>query len=201
MNKKFFLAGLVTLGLLLMLISGIASAQSPASVAGDSPTEVDASIDATVNSKISYQGMLTESGQPVTGSRDLLFRLYSNSTCTTQVGSDIVKNSVSITDGLFSIELPVTHSHFNGQGLWLRTRVGASTWLGCQEILPVPYALSLRPGAIIEGAPGANWLLEARTGTGGSDMKASLVGSLAAVRGVTSLGVGIYGEAHGALGL
>jgi hypothetical protein len=42
----------------------------------------------------------------------------------------------------------VTHSHFNGQGLWLEVEVGG-TQIGCQEILPVPYALSLRPGAVI----------------------------------------------------
>jgi hypothetical protein len=42
----------------------------------------------------------------------------------------------------------VTHGHFNGQGLWLEVEVGG-TKIGCQEILPVPYALSLRPGAVI----------------------------------------------------
>jgi len=64
------------------------------------------------------------------------------------VGSDIAKPGVQVTDGLFSVELDVTHSHFNGQGLWLEVEVGGVA-IGCQEILPVPYALSLRPGAVI----------------------------------------------------
>jgi hypothetical protein len=44
----------------------------------------------------------------------------------------------------------VSQNHFNGQGLWVAVDVGG-TVVGCQEILPVPYALSLRPGAVISG--------------------------------------------------
>lgn len=103
-----------------------------------------------VGSKISYQGMLKENGNPLTGSRDMTFRLYSDDTCSTQVGSDIVKSGVQVTDGLFSVDLEVDHYDFNGQGLWLEVEVGGTT-IGCQEILPVPYALSLRPGTRIQG--------------------------------------------------
>jgi hypothetical protein len=67
------------------------------------------------------------------------------------VGSDIVKSDVQVTNGLFSVYLDVTHSNFNGQGLWLKVFVDG-TGLGCEEILPVPYALSLRPGADIRGS-------------------------------------------------
>jgi hypothetical protein len=108
-----------------------------------------------VGSKFSYQGVLKESGSPVTGSRDMTFRLYSDDTCSIQVGSDIAKPGVQVTDGLFSEELAVTHSHFDGQGLWLEVEVGG-TAIGCQEILPVPYALSLRPGAQVIGEQ-TNW--------------------------------------------
>jgi len=80
----------------------------------------------------------------------MTFRLYSDATCSTQVGGNIVESDVPVTDGLFSVEVAVTHSDFNGQGLWLEVEVGG-TQIGCQEILPVPYALSLRPGAQVTG--------------------------------------------------
>jgi hypothetical protein len=117
-----------------------------------SPTlpQAPVTVDAAVNSRIGYQGVLKESGAPVTGTRNMTFRLYDDSACTSQVGSDIVKNGVQVTNGLFNVALDVTQSNFNGQGLWVRLVIGATS-IGCQEILPAPYALSLRPGASIQG--------------------------------------------------
>jgi len=107
----------------------------------------------TVNSRISYQGILKESGSPVTGNRDMTFRLYTDGDCTNQVGADIIANGVSVTDGLFSVKLEVGQSLFNGQGLWLGVDVGnTGVNVTCEEIVPVPYALSLRPGAVISGS-------------------------------------------------
>jgi len=144
MVRKGFVFGTALLALLVLLwATGGVVAGPPSEGPGG-----DVSIAATVSSKISYQGVLKENSTPVTGSRDITFRLYSDSGCTTQVGSDIVKSGVLVTDGLFSVELTVTHSNFNGQGLWLEVEVGGAK-IGCQEILPVPYALSLKPGAII----------------------------------------------------
>ncbi len=106
------------------------------------------SIEAAVASRISYQGMLKESGAPVTGSRNMVFRLHRNSTCTSKVGSDIIKNGVPVAAGLFTVALDVPQSDFNGQALWLQVLVTGVS-LGCHEITATPYALSLRPGALI----------------------------------------------------
>jgi hypothetical protein len=78
----------------------------------------------------------------------MTFRLHANDACTSQVGGDIVIPGVPVADGLFSVALDVAHDDLNGQGLWLEVEVGG-TAVVCQEILPVPYALSLRPGASI----------------------------------------------------
>ncbi|MBC7228129.1 MAG: hypothetical protein H5T61_13025 [Thermoflexales bacterium] len=139
----------LSLGLLLAVTGSVAltRAQGPEPPEGVAPQEV--SIAATVSSKFSYQGVLKEGGNPVTGNRNMTFRLYSDSACTAQVGSDIVKTGVPVSNGLFSVDLSVTHSNFNGQGLWLKVLVGGTDLGMCQEILPVPYALSLKPGAII----------------------------------------------------
>jgi len=145
MRNKFALVAAFVALLILLWVTGGVVAGPPAEGPGG-----DVSIAATVSSKISYQGVLKENGNPVTGSRNMTFRLYSDNTCTTQVGSDIVKSGVQVTNGLFSVELDVNQANFNGQGLWLKVFVGG-TGLGCQEILPVPYALSLRPGAYVRG--------------------------------------------------
>jgi hypothetical protein len=160
MNRKRFVMTWIAL-LALLLTAGGATGQDP-DPEGEASPRAEASIAGTVNSRISYQGRLLEDDTPVTGSRDLLFRLYSDSSCTAQVGSDIVKNSVPVTDGLFSVELDVSHWSFNGQGLWLEVHVGA-TVMGCQEILPVPYALSLRPGARIDDLASTLYLNRYRT--------------------------------------
>jgi hypothetical protein len=144
---------IVVLTLMLVLVAGpsvqlpqwAAHAQEPDR--GTAPQEISAP-QAPVEASFTYQGVLKENGSPVTGSRDVTFRLYSDDTCTAQVGSDIDKPGVPVANGLFSVELDVTHSDFNGQGLWLEVEVGGTS-IGCQEILPVPYALSLRPGATI----------------------------------------------------
>lgn len=116
-----------------------------------------ASTNAAVSSRISYQGVLKEGGVPVNGTRDITFRLYSNSTCTTQVGADIVKTGVSVVNGLFTVALDVGAYTFSGDGVWMSAVVGG-TAIGCQEILPVPYALGLRPGTQIAGAS-SNFLM------------------------------------------
>ncbi len=122
---------------------------SVSAVSGQNPRQ-NTAPDASVSSAISYQGFLQESGVPVTGSRNMVFRLYSDGSCTAQVGSDIVMNGVPVAEGFFSVDLAVDQNDFNGQALWLRISIGGVP-LGCQELMPVPYALSLRPGAEVSG--------------------------------------------------
>jgi hypothetical protein len=81
----------------------------------------------------------------------MTFRIYQDAACATSPLSTISKTGVPVTNGHFSVNLTVDPAIFNGQGLWIRLQVG-STLLACQAILPVPYALSLRPGARIVGA-------------------------------------------------
>ncbi len=155
LKKRFFILGLLTLALLIVLI--LASSRAGQKVAAQAREPVDEraasaplSVSAIVTNSISYQGMLTEGGNPVNGSRDMTFQLYSNAACTATTGSSIVIPDVLVSDGLFSVALEVSSSSVNGQGLWLGVQVEGAA-VGCQEILPAPYALSLRPGARIIG--------------------------------------------------
>ncbi len=130
--------------LALLLVAGV-----PAMQAQDTEPAMKASLAAITSNSISYQGVLTENGKVVTGTRDMTFKLFSDMTCTSQIGSDIVNTGVSIQDGLFTTTLDVDHSVFNGQALWIQTVVSGQT-IGCTEILPAPYALNLVPGAEID---------------------------------------------------
>jgi hypothetical protein len=108
--------------------------------------------DPPVASTINYQGHLTDSGgNPLDGTYDMEFRFYDSATGGSQVGSTITKNDVTVTNGLFSVKLDVSQSGFYGQGSWLEVKVEGETLSPRQEILPVPYAMSLKPGAVIDG--------------------------------------------------
>ena len=198
MKEVKFLAYVLAVSLLLALALGVGLglAQGQEPLEEELQPQGEVSIAATVGSKFSYQGVLKENGSPATGSRDMTFRLYSDDTCSTQVGGDIVKSGVQVTDGLFSVELDVTHSDLYGQGLWLEVEVGG-TKIGCQEILPVPYALSLRPGARIANDSTINFA----AGVIGEVTSTAPGGYSAGVRGINNgtlgNGIGVYGSQDG----
>ena len=107
-------------------------------------------IAGTVAAKISYQGQLTDSGgNPLNGTYNLVFQLWDDATAGSQVGSDMVKNSVPVSNGLFTVALDVPQEAFTGQALWLRIQVNGQWLSPRQELLATPYALSLKPGALI----------------------------------------------------
>lgn len=150
MQNRKLIKGLLTpatvVAVLLVVTSAAASppAQDPAASA--------ISLAGTVASKISYQGRLTDAaGNPLNGNYNLVFQLWDDATAGSQVGSDIVRNNVPVSAGLFTVELDVPQAAFNGQALWLRIQVGGQWLTPRQELLPAPYALSLRPGAQIRG--------------------------------------------------
>jgi hypothetical protein len=108
----------------------------------------------SVASKIHYQGRLTDAaGNPLNGSYNLGFQLWNHASGGTKL-SEETKSGVGVQNGLFTVELIVGQEHFNGQELWLAVVVNGQVLSPRQEILPVPYALSLKPGASIEGEGG-----------------------------------------------
>jgi hypothetical protein len=180
MKHKRLTIGLTVLLTLLLGVSGT-MAQHP------QPAR-EVSISVAVNSRISYQGVLKEDGNLVTGNRYMTFRLHADDACTTQVGNGIVKPSVPVVDGLFSVELDVAHANLNGQGLWLEVEMD-STAIVCQEVLPVPYALSLRPGATIMGEQAGSTILTVENSSPANDSKA--------IRGYASAATGFTAGVNG----
>jgi len=139
----------------VLLIDGSAVAQTagpPSDPRSDPPVQAGLAplaARAVVSEAINYQGLLRESGAPVNGSRTITFTLYDDASCTSQVYA-VTRPHVPISDGLFSVAIEVEAADFSGQALWISPEVDG-TAIGCQPLMAAPYALSLRPGAIVAG--------------------------------------------------
>jgi hypothetical protein len=198
MRTRSVFFSLIIAFLALVLVVKWGEIQRPARAASAPngvPSERQAVSAATqaVTSTFAYQGVLEEDDTPVTGSRQMAFRLYRDEACTTQVGS-AQSQSVSVDNGVFAVDLTFNSAHFNGQGLWLETEV-AGTVIGCRPIQPSPYALSLRPGALISGTVGSDaQLFQVRSGSNGGDE--GEVGAKIGRRSSLGYPVGVYGYAY-----
>jgi hypothetical protein len=162
-----------------------------AGVAGALPDRL--APEATVAESISYQGQLSDaSGTPLSGTYPMRFQVWSAAVGgTTYADTGIM--SINVNNGLFNAEIAVSQEWFDGRELWLRIYVDGDWLTPRQELLPVPYALSLRPGAQIEGnytqgyGLEVDWLNAAATG--------------GAIKGETATGVAVFGRSPGGFGL
>jgi hypothetical protein len=102
-----------------------------------------------VRMAFNYQGVLKENGLPVTGVRQMTFEFYLSTDCSIHYFASIGPVDVNVTNGLFNVPLD-TLGYFVGVAYGIRPIV-AGTALDCQELLPVPYAMGLAPGAVVEG--------------------------------------------------
>ncbi len=154
-------------------------------LAGESAPE------ATVAGKINYQGRLTDpGGAPLTGTFPMRFQIYDASSGGTLLWDSNVIN-VDVEHGLFNVKLAVDPFYFNGQALWLRLNVNGEWLTPRQELLPVPYALSLRPGARIV----------ADTGWGVQVFQTNIVATGGAIRGESATSTAVHGYSTGGFGL
>ncbi len=186
---------------LLLLLTSLGSAQGP------DPTQ-DGDTEGIVAAAISYQGLLTDSGgNPLTGTYDLEFSFWSASSGGLQIGPTTTRMSQIIINGLYNTSLTVDSEAVDGQELWLRIRVRetGNAWQTLSprvQVLPTMYAMTVRPGARIQGEPPAyeGAVLEAEME--GTYPIASAVQGIAtatgyAVRGQSPNGVGVLGYSEG----
>jgi hypothetical protein len=149
--------------------------------------------EAVVASKINYQGRLTDPmGNPLTGTYPMRFVLYDDALVGVSLWDSGVMN-VEVNDGTFSVDLNIDAYHFNGQGLWLRIWIDGDWLTPRQELVPAPYALSLRPGAEIRADAPTNWVFRA------SNTNSYATGS--AIWGSAATGSAVYGNSAGGYGL
>jgi hypothetical protein len=154
-QKRIFGSWLIAaLGVLVILVSaaafGIGSDDARnAKDIGDALTRVSAS---DVTASINYQGKLTDNAsEPLSGTYTMAFRLYD--VVTGGMALDTDTHTVEVTDGLFNTHIDFNQSYFDGRELWLGITVGSDTeMMPRHELSAVPYALSLKPGAVINGS-------------------------------------------------
>lgn len=112
---------------------------------------------APLGASFTYQGKLIRGGNPVNGTCDFEFRLWDAATGGAQLGSTQTTSSLTIVNGLFTVALNFGQQ-FTGDARWLGTAVkcpgdGSFTALSPRQALTAaPYALSVQPGAHIDGA-------------------------------------------------
>lgn len=98
---------------------------------------------------ISYQGQLSQNGTPVSGTRDLRFRLFDAETGGSQTGS-VTLNDVDIDAGVFAVELDFGVAPWPlREQQWVEVAVsnpGANSYevVGRQKLTASPYALNVR---------------------------------------------------------
>ena len=195
-----------TILLVVLMMSGSASA-SP--------------LNAPVGTGFTYQGKLTDGGAPANGTYDFVFKLYNALSGGALVGSTVTKNDVTVTTGLFTVQLDFG-SVFDGTALYLEigVRPGASTGAYTaltprQALTATPYALGLLPGARINTSSSGGFgltVINAGTGDGiraysnsiGNNYAAIWAENLAsgtAVYASSANGYGVYGSSPNNVGV
>jgi len=141
---------LLVTGLVLALLAGLSLAQEPA------PQESAASA-ALVGTAFTYQGRLTDGGSPAEGEYDFKFKLYDADADGNPLGA-VTRDDVTLTNGLFTVQLDFGPGLFEGEARWLAIGVRPGAGSGSdpytllsprQPLTPAPYALAL-PGVWTE---------------------------------------------------
>lgn len=119
-----------------------------ASMEGENEDGPQAAPLVSLGSGFTYQGRLTDGGNPANGPHDFTFKLFDSSTGGAQVGSTITRTNQAVNNGLFVVSLDFGDGAYTGQKRWLEMAVrpagvGAfTTILPRQELGPAPYAQS-----------------------------------------------------------
>jgi hypothetical protein len=184
---------------------------------------------AAVGSGFTYQGRLTQGGSPANGTYDFQFTLYDAPSGGNIAGGPLTVSSLTVSNGLFTVQLDFGPSAFQGSARWLEIAVrptgGSYTTLTPrQPLTAAPYAMSLMPGSTITGTLASSPILSA-TNTSTATFATALFGNAPAASAIgvkgnggfaglygtstsngvygtasSTTGVGVYGGASGALG-
>src|SRR5262245_43856817 len=84
---------------------------------------------APLGTAFSYQGRLSDGGEPGNGRYDLRFNLYTAALGGTAVGAGVTNQNVSVSNGLFTTTVDFGADVFTGDEYWLDlgVRPGSST--------------------------------------------------------------------------
>jgi hypothetical protein len=166
-----------------------------------------------LGTEFTYQGHLEQAGVPVNDTADFLFSLFTDAVGGTQIGVTLGVSNVTVTDGLFSVQLGFGSAAFSGDQRFLEIAVRSPAGSGSYTTLTPRQPLTAAPYALYALSSGAPWATSGNnihnTNTGnvavGHDTAAYkldvLTDGTAAIKGVSSDtqvgGVGVYGQNDG----
>ncbi len=116
---------------------------------------------------ISYQGRLIDGATLANGSYEITFRLFDDATAGAQIGASLVKNPVSVQNGLFTVDLDFGDTAFPGGARWLE--------LAARPAASVEPAETLSPRHAIHAVP---YAIRAFSGSGSGDASELLTGTV-----------------------
>ncbi|QYK47967.1 MAG: hypothetical protein KF838_14400 [Phycisphaeraceae bacterium] len=103
---------------------------------------------APVTSAFTYQGEIQKSGSPVTGNADLRFTLWDAVSGGNQIGSQINRNNVAVSGGVFTVSLDFGIDALKtGQERYLQIELRSPAGSGAFVTLPARQPLSATPFA------------------------------------------------------
>ena len=189
--KRYIYLLAVILPALAIILSG---SQVPAALAQDSLSQDRSEIQApdAVSNYIPVQGRLTDSGgNPLTGNYSLTFRIYDVYNGGTALCEYTA--STNVNNGLFSTYMNATDcaDDIDGRQLYLGVEVGTDGEMTPRAYMDnVPYAWSLRPGAMVEANISDDPILTLyNTGSGEGLWATSVTGE--GVHGTSGDGAGV----------
>jgi hypothetical protein len=190
----------------LLAVTLLAILLAPAVGTQAQPAQDEVQALAVVTSGLNFQGRLANpDGTAVAdGDYSVTFRLYSVAAGGSALATDT--DTVHTERGVFntSLDWGAALAEFDGQQLYIGIQLAGAPaeWTPRITVRPVPYALGLRPGAVIEGAsaghePGEQVLNVINTATGAG--RAAIVGVSGPVDPTfPGMVAGVIGEAaHG----
>jgi hypothetical protein len=91
------------------------------------------------SNSFTYQGRLIDGGTPANGNYDLQFALWDSASGGSQVGSNLIVNSVAVSNGVFALTLDF----------------GANSFPGVSQVTSTPYAVRSASAASADNATNA----------------------------------------------
>jgi hypothetical protein len=171
-----------------------------------SPDSVDA-IQAALTTAFTYQGHLKKNGQPANATCSFQFSLWDALINGAQKGATQIINNAQVQDGMFTVQLNFGNQ-FPGDERWLQTAVqcagdgGYVTLAPRQPLNAAPYAIGLRPGAIMQSAAPGDALYVEKTAANSVAIhgKATQAGGTG-VLGESVAWAGVWGQSTSASGV
>jgi hypothetical protein len=112
---------------------------------------------AALGTAFTYQGYLEDGGKPAAGSYDFQFTPFGAASGGSPVGNTDTHGGVTVTDGLFAVDLDFGSNIFAGEGRWLEIAAkraadaNYTTLSPRQPLRPAPYALYATNADLLDG--------------------------------------------------